>query len=57
MVSLPFQVMASMARAVLVDHAVKVCIHPNKTQEELLAKTLGCKRWIGNHWREERETY
>ncbi|MBD3188346.1 transposase [Candidatus Bathyarchaeota archaeon] len=47
MVSLPFQVMASMARAVLVDHAVKVRIYPNAAQVELLSKTFDCKRWIG----------
>jgi putative transposase len=42
---------------VLVEHAVKVRIYPNAAQAELLAKTFGCKRWIWNHWLEERETY
>ncbi|MBD3187035.1 helix-turn-helix domain-containing protein [Candidatus Bathyarchaeota archaeon] len=49
--------MDSMAGAVLVNHAVKVRVYPTAAQEELLAKTLGCKRWIWNHWLEEREIY
>ncbi|MBD3186291.1 helix-turn-helix domain-containing protein [Candidatus Bathyarchaeota archaeon] len=47
-VSLPFQVMASRSGAMLVNHAVKVRIYPTVAQEELLAKALGCKRWIWN---------
>ncbi|MBD3187637.1 helix-turn-helix domain-containing protein [Candidatus Bathyarchaeota archaeon] len=46
-----------MARIVIVELAVKARIYPNAAQEELLAKTLGCKRWCWNHWLEERETY
>jgi len=42
---------------VIVEHAVKVRIYPNVAQETLLAKTFGCKRWIWNYWREERENY
>jgi putative transposase len=42
---------------VIVKLAVKVRVYPNSAQEALLAKTLGCKRWIWNYWREERETY
>ncbi|MBD3186262.1 helix-turn-helix domain-containing protein [Candidatus Bathyarchaeota archaeon] len=53
MVSFPFQAMASMAKAVLVNHAVKVQVYPTVAREELLAKTLGCKRCIWNHWLED----
>ncbi|MBD3188081.1 helix-turn-helix domain-containing protein, partial [Candidatus Bathyarchaeota archaeon] len=49
--------MDRMVSLVIVDHAVKVHIYPNAAQEELLARTFGCKRWIWNHWLEERETY
>ncbi|MBD3187890.1 helix-turn-helix domain-containing protein [Candidatus Bathyarchaeota archaeon] len=52
MVSLPFQVMASMSRA-LFNLAVKVRVYPTVAREELLAKTLGCKWWIWNHWLED----
>ncbi|MBD3185497.1 helix-turn-helix domain-containing protein [Candidatus Bathyarchaeota archaeon] len=52
-VSLPFQEMASMAREALLNHAVKVRIWLNAAQEALLAKTLGCKRWIWNPWLED----
>ncbi|MBD3187579.1 helix-turn-helix domain-containing protein [Candidatus Bathyarchaeota archaeon] len=45
-VSLPFQAMGSMTRIVLVEYTVKVRVYPTAAQEELLAKTLGCKRWI-----------
>ncbi len=41
----------------LVEHAVKVRIYPTSEQENLLLKTLGCKRWCWNYWLEEREAY
>ncbi|MBD3186849.1 helix-turn-helix domain-containing protein [Candidatus Bathyarchaeota archaeon] len=42
-----------MTRALIVDHAVKVRVYPTVAREELLAKTLGCKWWIWNHWLED----
>ena len=36
---------------------MKVRLYPTPCQAELLAKTMGCKRWVWNHWLDERETY
>jgi putative transposase len=38
-----------------IDHAVKVRIYPDKHQEELLARTFGCKRFLFNKMLEERD--
>ncbi|MBD3188704.1 helix-turn-helix domain-containing protein [Candidatus Bathyarchaeota archaeon] len=35
-----------MVSPVIVELAVKVRVYPNAAQAELLAKTLGSKRWI-----------
>ncbi|MBD3188266.1 helix-turn-helix domain-containing protein [Candidatus Bathyarchaeota archaeon] len=37
-------------RGLIVTHFVKARIYPTVAQEKLLAKTLGCNRWIWNHW-------
>ncbi|PDZ08869.1 hypothetical protein CN568_27965 [Bacillus pseudomycoides] len=33
----------------LVNKAYKFCIYPNKKQEILIAKTIGCSRFVFNH--------
>ena len=40
------------------EKAYKYCIYPNKKQQELLAKTFGCTRFVYNHFLNRRiETY
>ena len=32
------------------NKAYKFCIYPNKKQEILIAKTIGCSRFVFNHF-------
>lgn len=34
----------------LIEKAYKIRIYPNKTPETLIAKTIGCSRFVFNHF-------